>query len=175
MSCQKHRFQIIAWGDGSLDGDPALLKAHLDSCPACSEFHDQQLELGSLLSAAELELELPAGIWAAVRTHVEVGTRQEVPQRLVDRFREWIPRWHSPSVPALGWAGLAAVLLLSLSLFQLPSGPDPALMAQLDHYTVERLQPGNPFLVSVKRSNPFLSTDFNTNRDNPFAAIGSRP
>jgi len=171
MNCQKHRFQISDWIGGSLD-DESPVKAHLKSCSACSEFFEQQLQLDSLLSSPELEVELPAGIWAAVQARVDRS--QEVRLGLAERLTNWITGWQ-PSVPAYGMAGLAAMVLLSLSLFQLPSGPDPTLMAQLDNYTFERLEPENPFLVPSKKVNPFLSTDFKSDRGNPFAVLGRRP
>ena len=177
MSCQKYRFQITDWIGRSLD-DESQIKTHLSSCSACSEFYEQQRQLDSLLSSPDLEMELPTGIWAAVQARVEVRTQEEPGQEglfgLADRFTNWISS-RQPSVPAYGMAGLAAMVLLSLSLFQLPSGPDPTLMAQLDNYTIERLEPGNPFLLPNKKANPFISTDFDSDRGNPFAALRRRP
>jgi hypothetical protein len=163
MSCQEHRFQITAWIDGSFDGNTSELEAHLGSCLACARFRREQLELNALLNAPDLEHELPAGIWAAVQTRIE-GQNQSAPAGFLDRLREWVYVWHGSTGPAYGLAGMAALLLLSLSLFQLPKGPDADLLAQLDNYSVERAKPGNPFLTS----------DFDTGRGNPFAA-GRRP
>ena len=174
MSCQHFRFQIVSLVDGSLDSKESSLREHLSVCSACSEFQQEQIELNLLLGSSDLQIELPAGIWCSISEQIE-NHPQHSHRSLAERLRAWFAVQNRGFAPTYGLAGLAAMLLLSVSLFRLPAGPNPALLAQLDNYTFERAQQGNPFLERNRGNNPFLSSDFRTSRGNPFAVLGRRP
>ncbi len=116
MTCDKAAEQIGAWLDGELDQTAAAeLERHLEGCAACRRRIDEQRALGRLLTGASRFAASPA-----LRSRLDEALRREkeaaakpVPLR---------PKpWRRFALPAASLAGLAASLVLFLSI---PSAQD---------------------------------------------------
>ncbi len=145
MNCQQRRLQITALLDGALEpSQEAGLESHLEKCPGCHRFLDEQSELDLLLDAAGLELEPPPRIWNQIEAKVAVVPGPGLWERALGSL------WDLIQVPVLrhALAGLLLMTLFSLSLLNLPRAEDRVLLSRLDSYRVE-----------VPRSNPFLPQD----------------
>ncbi len=174
MNCEGWRIEISACLDGSSDPKTvARLREHLDTCPSCRSFYQEQSQLNALLGSPELELDPPQYLWYRIESRM--GRRQEVPGRLVAFLAGLRPIW---SVPRLRYAVLTSLILLvgSLSVLEIQNNraADQALLARIDAYEL-KVQ-GNPFLSDLEEpapsDNPFISLGASTS--NPFKSKGNR-
>lgn len=172
MNCEGWRLQIVATLDRS--GDPKLasqLESHLENCPSCMAFYQEQSELTALFSSPRLELTPPEHLWYRIEDRLPKTVPAAGPDnsRLARLFGFW-------QLPALRYATAGLLLLLAASASLLDLGnrarTDQVLLARLDAYQV-RVE-GNPFLaqpVKANADNPFFSIE--TSVGNPFQAKGS--
>lgn len=102
MNCREAREIIGAYADGELDAARNLeFERHLQSCPSCSEFHEEQRALAEAIARRAPRFAAPA----ALREQVMAALRAEAGERRVLPF----PQRHGRAV----WA-IAAVALLGL-------------------------------------------------------------
>ncbi len=151
MNCQSWRLQISDHLGGALDPDrEAGLLAHLETCPACARFADQQAELDALLGADSLELEPPRRMWNQIQARLS---------RPPETFREAAARWTRDllGVPSLrqALAGMAVMLFVSLALINQPRQRDSDFLAELESYQMD-VGGHNPFLREDTSWNPFF-------------------
>lgn len=179
MSCQDSRLQILALLESdSEELEPRAVQAHLEACPACREFYQRETALNRLLQDPALELDPPEWLWTSIAARIGDAPIAGPSDSILDRLSAWLGAWIRQPAPGYGLATLALLILLSLGLFRLPTTPDRTLLAELDQYTLENAEPGNPFLapeVSRDSRNPFLATAVDSGRGNPFAEFRRRP
>lgn len=185
---------LIAFSEGILSSEKyELIRAHLDSCSACSEIHRLLLrfeDAGALLSESDwhnaekrlwnwMESFLPAGSAAA-----PAGQTHQA--KLWEKFWEWI------RIPQIGY-GLAATTALALiagtSLYRLyrtpapapvasvvpeqkisplKTGPQPPPATEIGSSKAEEIRPGVSALLARNASHPKVAQ-----QSNPTIEIGS--
>ncbi|MDA2933893.1 zf-HC2 domain-containing protein [Acidobacteria bacterium AH-259-D05] len=157
MDCEGVKIQVSALLDANLDVEQVKeMERHLESCPSCAQFYQEELELAQWLKeAGNFQLEPPPAIWQRIDSQISAEPRKSSLLLLpVFDFRYAV-------------AGLAILILFSLallSIFTTPQG-DLQLLAELESYSLE--VEGNPFLSQMRLKDPFFEFDGKA-EGNPF-------
>ena len=156
MECEGVKTQVSALLDASLDVEQVkAMEQHLESCPSCAKFYEDQLELTEWLQeAGDFQLDPPPEIWQRIDTQISAKP---------SKFGFLLfPRFDFRYAVG-GWVILA---LVSLTLLTLSTSPqeDELLLAELESYELE--VEGNPFLSQMRLTYPFF--EVNGQDGNPF-------
>ena len=154
MNCHQLRLHISALVDQSLDPElSAEVQQHLTSCPACTSFYREQLELTRWLQAESLELEPSPKVWLRIRSQLDLRTPAGSfdPGRLLQLFAVPYFRYATASLVILLWCSLA-LLYLGRS-----GNEDQQLLARLESFSLSVEE--NPFLPQFDGRNPFHIPD----------------
>jgi anti-sigma factor RsiW len=120
LSCYWHKPRIGAYLDGALTGRRAeAIGAHLDRCVSCQGEAESLRRLAGRLRGSLFVAEPDwTGFWAGVVRGIEDGRR--APAKPLPQRATWRPR--------VAWGGaVAAVLLVSLTFWQMSQSAGPAL------------------------------------------------
>lgn len=166
MKCHRWQVEISAWLDDQLSSREAeSLQAHLNGCPECRRFYQDQLEGQALLEqATELRLQPGPQVWAGVRARIAAtASRSE---------RSWCPpHWGAFGIPRLAY-GVVTLLIVVAGMFWMlrwqPDALELRQLAELDEFSLDVA--GNPFIMEARfeRENPFLPVAFGDD-GNPFS------
>jgi hypothetical protein len=166
MNCQKMRIDIAALLDEYPGGMAASrVRQHLQGCPACSRFYEEQRDLDKVLKSAP-QLELPARVWEGIESRLMSRPVPAPPSNWFADLLVW---------PNFRYAFASAVLLalVSLAVFKATLSPRPddeQILAEIRAFQVE--VQGNPFDLETGQENPFYSFG-PTPGKNPFKSVRS--
>ena len=147
MNCTQVRLHIALLSNDLPEEQIRDLESHLQACPECRRFHQEQVQLNSLLSLAEtVELEPPAAVWQGIKARISPAQSQGNWFHQVLQLREL----------RFAAATFAVLLLLSFALLLSigPSAGERLVLAELEGFSMEIR--GNPFLQEMRQVNPFL-------------------
>ena len=136
MNCQSAR----KWISQELDAElaprrRALLRAHLDSCPACRAVRDEWARIGvQLRDRRAARAQTPEAAWADVRRAIRLQRKKEQPA-------EW--SWIF-GVPVRAAAVLVLVVVLGAGLFLAVRKPSVSAAARPARTEVETVETGLP-------------------------------
>jgi predicted anti-sigma-YlaC factor YlaD len=166
MNCRKMRIDIIALLDESLGEVPASrIRQHLQSCPACLHFYEEQRNLDRLLKS-EPQLDLPVQIWEGIESRLLSRPAPAPPLRWLGTLFEWANFRYA-------FASAILLVIVSVAVFRVtvtPRPEDEQLLAEIRAYQVE--VQGNPFLKEIGRENPFYAFSLRGGK-NPFNSVRS--
>jgi anti-sigma factor RsiW len=130
MRCEDAHIQLSAAADGELDAARAVMvHDHLETCPACRAYDEQQRVLSRTLRGALTSAEMPPGFAARMRAGA-LAAPAPAPSR------RWMPRAAKLTALAASWAVAA---WLGMWVAQPREGIDEQIVAahvrsmQLDH------------------------------------------
>ena len=156
MECEGVKTQVSALLDASLDVEQVkAMEQHLESCPSCARFYQEELEVAHWLTeAGDFQLDPPPEIWQRIDTQISAKS---------SKFGFLLfPRFDF----RYALAGLVILALVSLTLLTLSTSPqeNEQLLAELESYQLE--VEGNPFLSQMRLTDPFF--EVNGQDGNPF-------
>ena len=156
MECEGVKIQVSALLDASLDVEQVkVMEQHLESCPSCARFYQEELEVAHWLTeAGDFQLDPPPEIWQRIDTQISAKS---------SKFGFLLfPRFDF----RYALAGLVILALVSLTLLTLSTSPqeNEQLLAELESYQLE--VEGNPFLSQMRLTDPFF--EVNGQDGNPF-------
>ena len=156
MECEGVKIQVSALLDASLDVEQVkVMEQHLESCPSCARFYQEELEVADWLTeAGDFQLDPPPEIWQRIDTQISAKPCK-FGFLLFPRFEF-----------RYALAGLVILALVSLTLLTLSTSPqeNEQLLAELESYQLE--VEGNPFLSQMRLTDPFF--EVNGPEGNPF-------
>jgi anti-sigma factor RsiW len=157
MNCDGVKVQVSALLDASLDVEQVkAMEQHLESCPSCARFYQEELELADWLTeAGDFQLDPPPEIWQRINSQISA-------QPCTFQLPSLWPRFEF----RYAVAGLVILALVSLTLLTLSTAPqgNELLLAELESYELE--VEGNPFLSQMRLTDPFFEA--NGPEGNPF-------
>jgi anti-sigma factor RsiW len=151
MSCDRMRIEIVALLDENLGGlAVSRVRRHLQGCPACSRFYEEQQGLEALFKSAP-ELDLPVQVWERIESRLMSRPAATTPSSWFADLLLW---------PNFRYAFASAVLLalfsLAVLMTTLPRHPnDVGILADIRSYQIQ--VGGNPFMEDVEQNNPFYA------------------
>jgi predicted anti-sigma-YlaC factor YlaD len=157
MECEGIKVQVSTLLDTSLDVEQVKeMEQHLESCPSCARFYQEELEVAHWLTeAGDFQLNPPPEIWHRIDSQISAN-----------------PSWSDFLVfPSFDFryalAGVVALALVSLTLLTLStsSQDNELLLAELESYELE--VEGNPFLSQMRLTDPFFEMTGQA-EENPF-------
>jgi predicted anti-sigma-YlaC factor YlaD len=157
MECEGVKVQVSTLLDASLDVEQVkAMEQHLESCPSCARFYQEELEVAHWLTdAGDFQLDPPPEIWQRIDSQISAKP---------SRFGFLLfPRFDFRYAAA----GLVIFALVSLTLLTLSTSPqeNELLLAELESYELE--VEGNPFLSRMKLTDTFLGLPGQA-EENPF-------
>ena len=157
MECEGIKVQVSALLDASLDVEQVkAMEQHLESCPSCARFYQEELEVAEWLTeAGDFQLDPPPEIWHRIDSQISAQ-----PSKF--QFPSLWPRFEF----RYAVAGLVILGLVSLGLLTLSTVPqgNELLLAELESYELK--VEGNPFLSQMRLTDPFF--EVNSPDGNPF-------
>ena len=160
MNCHPVRLHISALVDQSLDPElSAEIQQHLPSCPACTGFYREQLELTRWLQTESMELEPSPKVWLRVQSRLDLETSAGSfdSGRLLQLFAVPYFRYATAGLVILLWCSLALIYLGR------SGNENQQLLARLESFSLSVEE--NPFLPQFDRQNPFHLADGKTDGD----------
>lgn len=171
MSC-KREFDILAFLDGSLpESRSSGVQAHLESCPDCAAFHEEQVAFNDLLTAVEPQpLTPPDEIWSRIEASIiESQSEERAGGTFLDRFVDFF------RMPQLGYGFAAGLLLMITGIVAVHTQQSSQVvnqtLAELDRFSIEAPAGENPFLINGSDENPFFIFE-EDGEGNPFRVGG---
>ena len=157
MECEGTKVQVSTLLDANLDIEQVKeLEGHLESCPSCAQFYEEQLELSKLLQVAEnFQLEPPPAIWQRIDSQISAATERS-------SFL-FFPHFNL----RYALAGVVVLILVAASVLSLftTRQEERLLLAELESYTLE--VEGNPFLSQIGLKDPLFDLNGQLG-ENPF-------
>lgn len=119
MNCEEMREFIATEADDCMNRQD--VKRHLDQCPACREWNEEQLKFEEFLSTTVkrslAQVAPPDNLWASIRAEMvmdlEMEARDEQPMIMKEFLDVWLPKVEYAAI-----SGLIAFLLLIGTLEQ---------------------------------------------------------